>query len=81
MTTRTRAELVESVASAFRPRDVSGGIRPHPKWYDLDERGRAAAFDVALSLRTMEAALDPDGLSTTARAVLDTIRSVHRSHR
>jgi hypothetical protein len=79
VTTRTREELVETVASAFRPRDATGGVRPHPKWFDLDERGRAAAFDVALSLRALEAAMDPDGLSTTAHAVVQAIKAGHRA--
>ena len=32
------------------------------------------AFELAAELRAMEAALDPEGLSTTARAVLARIR-------
>jgi hypothetical protein len=61
--------LVEQVASAYRPpsRDV---LRYHPAWHDLGEGGRQRAFAVARALRKVEAALDPDGLSSTARAVL-----------
>jgi hypothetical protein len=61
--------LIEQVASAYRPlpRDE---LRYHPRWHDLDAAGRARAFDRARALRQLEAALDPDGLSTTARAVL-----------
>ena len=42
---------------------------------NLDDAGREAAYERARSLRVMEAALDPQGLSTTARAVLARIRS------
>ena len=67
MTTR---ELVEAAASAFRPATVDGGVGAHPAWHDLDDEGRGAAFELATALRKMEAALDPDGLSTTCRAVV-----------
>jgi hypothetical protein len=75
MTDREREALVEQAASAYRPRDpLTGRARPHPAWLDLDDAGRLEAFDVATELRAMEAALDPDGLSTTARAVMARIR-------
>lgn len=61
--------LVEALAGAWRPRDPRR-LRFHPAFYDLDAAGRREAFDRAVELRQMEAALDPDGLSTTARAVL-----------
>lgn len=61
--------LVEALAGAWRPRDPRR-LRFHPAFFDLDAAGRIAAFDRAAQLRQMEAALDPDGLSTTARAVL-----------
>ena len=66
-------ELIEQVASAYRPpsRDA---LRYHPAWHDLDEAGRRRAFELSRSLRSMEAALDPEGLSTTARAVLARIK-------
>jgi len=61
--------LIEQVASAYRPvpRDE---LRYHPRWHDLGAAGRERAFARATALRALEAALDPDGLSTTARAVL-----------
>lgn len=61
--------LVEQVASAYRPagRDE---LRYHPAWHDLDDAGRLRAADLARGMRRLEASLDPDGLSTTARAVL-----------
>jgi hypothetical protein len=61
--------LIEQVASAWRPRPIDE-LRYHPAWHDLGAAGRERAFERARALRTAEAALDPDGLSTTARAVL-----------
>lgn len=66
--------LIEEVLSAWRPLDVDGRPRGHPAFYDLDTEARVEAARAALRLRQMEAALDPDGLSTTARAVLERIR-------
>jgi hypothetical protein len=69
-------ERIEQAASAWRPRDPRDGrARPHPAWLDLDAAGRQAAFDAAAEARRLEAALDPAGLSTTARAVLARIVS------
>jgi hypothetical protein len=61
--------MIEQVASAHREvaRDA---LRYHPRWHDLGPAGRDRAFARARALRALEAALDPDGLSTTARAVL-----------
>ena len=42
---------------------------------DLSEADRETVFSVQCSLRRVEAALDEDGLSTTARAVLARIQS------
>lgn len=61
--------LVEQVASAHRPR-ARDELRYHPAWHDLGDEGRRRAHDIARAMRKVEAALDPDGLSTTARAVL-----------
>jgi hypothetical protein len=62
--------LVEAVTSAHRPRDPAGAIQFHPCWWDLDAGGRRAAFLATASHRALEAALDPEGLSATGRAVL-----------
>lgn len=62
--------LREQVLSAWRPRDRDGGVRAHPAWHDLPEQERARAFDQAALARRLEAAMDPEGLSSTARAVL-----------
>jgi hypothetical protein len=69
-----REDLVEAVAGAFRERDPHGNVLGHPAFHDLDESGREQAFALAERLRRVEAALDPEGLSTTARAVLARIR-------
>ena len=66
-------ELIEEVAGAYRPTRANGD-RTLPSWHDLDGEGREKAFDLAVSLRRLEAAMDPEGLSTTARAVLAKIR-------
>ena len=62
--------LVEQALSAWRPRDPDGTLRPHPAWADLDPDSRARLFEEAAISRRLEAALDPEGLSTTARAVM-----------
>jgi hypothetical protein len=61
--------LIEQVASAHRP-PGKDELRYHPAWHDLDDDGRRRAYERARVSRQLEAALDPDGLSTTARAVL-----------
>ena len=71
----TKAEedlLVEQVASAYRPH-VGDELTYHKAWHDLDATGRVRAYELARALRSLEAALDKDGLSTTARAVLSRI--------
>lgn len=67
-------ELIEAATTAHRDRDPRQRITPSSAWMDLDEDGRREAFEVALEQRRIEAALDPRGLSTTARAVLARIR-------
>lgn len=61
--------LVEELTSAWRPRDPRE-LKFHPFWYDLDEDARIEAFDRTQMQRKLEAALDPEGLSSTAHAVL-----------
>lgn len=72
MTREEEELLVEQVASAHRPHTVDE-LRYHPAWHDLDAAARERAFELARALRPLEAALDDDGLSTTARAVLQKI--------
>jgi hypothetical protein len=71
---RERELLVELAVGAWRPRRAGGGIASHPAWADLDAAGRTEAFRVASLQRKLEAALDQQGLSTTAKAVLARIR-------
>ncbi len=67
-------ELIDAVASAWRERTADGRLLAHPAWHDLTPTEREAAFDVAVTTRALEAALDPNGLSGTAQAVLARIR-------
>jgi len=67
-------ELIEQVVSAHRSRDADGRVRSHHAWHDLDEGERVLAFEAAQLARTLEAALDPQGFSTTVKAVLSRIR-------
>ena len=71
---RDREALVEAAASAWRPRRPNGAIGQHPAWSDLDEVGRMEAYELARVARKLEAALDPDGMSSTARGVMAKIR-------
>lgn len=68
-TPEEEAILIEAVTTAHRARSADQ-IEIHPAWLDLDAAGREQAFEVTRVVRRMEAALDRDGLSTTARAVL-----------
>lgn len=72
-TDEDEAILIAAVTSAHRERDPRELVF-HPAWHDLDEDARERAFDETARLRAMEAAIDPEGLSTTARAVLARIR-------
>jgi hypothetical protein len=71
--TREEELLVEQVVSAHRRRHADGSIQSHHAWHDLDANGRRAAFDETVRQRKLESAIDKQGLSTTARAVLDRI--------
>lgn len=71
MTPKEREALIEAVTGAFRPRDaITGEVRGHDAWHDLDAAGRALAYERTIAVRELEAALDPEQLSTTARLVL-----------
>ena len=69
MTAEEQELLIEQVAGAWRP-EGDDELHYHKAWHDLDAAGRARAYELARALRPLEAALDPDGLSPTARAVL-----------
>jgi hypothetical protein len=70
MSAREHESLVEQAVTAWRPRGPRGELRPHPAWSDLDAAGREEVFRATLLQRALEVALDPQGLSTTAKAVL-----------
>lgn len=77
MTDDDKELLIEQVAGAWRP-EAGDELQYHKAWHDLDGDGRAEAFERARKLREMEAAIDADGLSTTARAVLGKIARASR---
>lgn len=71
MTDEEEALLVEQVASAHRPpARAHEELRYHPAWHDLSEAARERAFARGRALRTLEAAIDPGGLSAAAKAIL-----------
>lgn len=70
----SRNASIEQTASAHRQLDGHGRLTESPSWHDLDDAGRAEAFDVAVRHRAMEAAVDPQGLSATSHLVLERIR-------
>jgi hypothetical protein len=63
-------ELIEELLSAHRERGARGEIRVAPAFYDLSPEARADAFQLTVVQRALEAAQDPEGLSSTARALL-----------
>ena len=73
MTAEEEELLIEQVAGAWRPASTDDELHYHKAWHDLGEAARIRAFERARALRAAEAALDPEGLSTTARAVLSRI--------
>lgn len=79
MTPTEREQLIESVVSAHREPDPRGGVRPSPAFYDLDDAGRAEAFERAEVQRAIESALDPEGQNATIKAVLATIAAQRRA--
>ncbi len=68
--TPEEALLVEQVTSAHRERTIEGEVKGHPAFYDLDAAGRREAFEATLQVRQLEAASDPEGLSSSAHAIL-----------
>lgn len=76
-----RESLVEAAVTAWRPRGASGTVQPHPAWADLDAAGRREAYEATLRARTLEAALDADGVTTTGRAVLARVHGADTQRR
>lgn len=67
--------LVEAALTAARTADRAGQIYPHPVWADLGREERLLLFEKTVEARTIEAALDSNGLSPTIRAVLKNLQS------
>ncbi len=67
--------LIEQLTSAHREHSPQGEIRFAPAFHDLSEAAREQAYELTRVARGLEAALDADGLSSTARAVLARITS------
>lgn len=71
--------LIEAATTAFRERDpATGRILPSPAWWDLSPADRERLFERQLASRAVESAIADDGLSTTARAVLDRLPGVEQ---
>lgn len=70
MNDRDREPLLERVASAHRARDPFSRLKPEPAFFDLDDEGRREAYVRGVITRQLEAALDPEGISSSGRAVL-----------
>lgn len=65
--------LFEEALSAWRPTGHDGRPMESPAWRALTPKQRVRLYHETVQLRAIEAALDPDGLSTTVRAVLSRI--------
>lgn len=74
MSAREQDVLVESCVTAFRERDAEGRLKPPAAWWDLPPEALDELYAQQLLAREIERALDPQGLSATARAVLTRIR-------
>ncbi len=72
--TADRDTIIEAAITAHRPADPRGEVAFHPAFHDLDAAGREALFTATSRQRTLERALAPDGLSSTARTVLRRVR-------
>ncbi len=66
--------LIEAAASAFRERNSWGRILPSSAWMDLASADREALFERQLASRIIERAIEPNGRSSTVRAVLARLR-------
>lgn len=75
MTEEEKDALVAAVAGSYRETRSTGEILWSPSFFDLDEEGRREAFEEGVRERALEAALAPDGLGGTSRAVLAKIRA------
>ena len=70
MSPRELERLLEAATNASRVRDAQGRLVPSGAWMDLDPAQRERLYRRQLEARTVEAGLDPRGLSSTGHAVL-----------
>jgi len=62
--------LLEAATGAFREFDTYGRVRPSPAWADLTPAQREELFQMQLTSRVLEKAIDRRRLSSTAHSVL-----------
>ncbi|MGD8377582.1 MAG: hypothetical protein PVF68_15725 [Acidobacteriota bacterium] len=62
--------LLEAAAAAWRELSPDGRLRAAPAWWDLAPDDRDRLHRRQIEARLLEAALDPDGHSSTVKAVL-----------
>lgn len=63
-------ELIEAAVTAYRERDTEGRIVPSAAWWDLSPELAEKLFRAQVLTREIERALDPEGQTGTAKAVL-----------
>jgi hypothetical protein len=66
--------LIEAALTPYRERDREGRLVPPPEWWDLAPERLDVLFREQILAREVERAIDTEGLSGTARAVLRRIR-------
>jgi hypothetical protein len=70
MSDRATQSLIEAATTPHRERDREGRIVPAPAWWDLSPQDLDELFVQQTFAREIERAIDVEGLSSTARAVL-----------
>ena len=79
MTPGERDALIEAVTTAHRTIDpFTRMVRGHEAFHDLDDDARRVAYERTLATRAIEQALDPEGWTTTVRAVMARLRHAAR---
>jgi hypothetical protein len=79
MTPDERDALIEAVTTAHRTIDpFTRMVRGHEAFHDLDDDGRRVAYERTLATRAIERSLDPEGRTTTVRAVMSRLRHAAR---
>jgi hypothetical protein len=62
--------LIEAALTPHRERDRDGRLIPPPAWWDLAPDQLDVLYERQAEARLLESAIDPRGLSGTARAVM-----------